>query len=200
MKLLDKVKEFLQPVEVQGKEKVFKPKVKIWRPKPIDNERFFSGTELIVSKTNTRGNITYGNEIFAKMAGYTEEEYLGQPHNIIRHPDMPKAVFKLLWDTLSTGKEINAYVKNLAKDGSYYWVFANVTPSFDRNHNIIGYHSTRRAPNRKALEIITGLYKKMKAAESIGGVHESTAVLVSVLETHKLSYEELIYRLQYNTL
>jgi PAS domain S-box-containing protein len=201
MIILDGIKKLLEPNMIEETvKKELKPNVKIWRPKPINTERHFSATELIVSKTDTRGNITYGNEIFAKMAGYTEYEYLGQPHNIIRHPDMPKAVFKLLWDTLATGKEINAYVKNLARDGSYYWVFANVTPSFDRNHNVVGYHSTRRNPNPKALEIVSGLYKKMKGAESYGGVHESTGVLVSVLEAHKLSYEELIYRLQYNTL
>jgi PAS domain S-box-containing protein len=200
------VKEFFKKLvepnigESKIKMGVDTPKEKIWKPKAIDVERTFSSTEIIVSKTDTRGNITYGNQLFAKMAGYTEDEYLGQPHNMIRHPDMPKAVFRLLWDTISQGKEINAFVKNLAKDGSYYWVFANATPSFDRHHNIIGYHSTRRAPNRKAIEIIKPLYAKMKSAETVGGIHESVLILTSVLEAHKLSYEELIFRLQYNML
>jgi PAS domain S-box-containing protein len=175
-------------------------KKKIWKPKPINVEKFFSTSELIVSKTDTRGNITYGNEVFTKMAGYIEDEYLGQPHSIVRHPDMPKAVFKLLWETIVTGREVNAYVKNLSKDGTYYWVFANVTPSFDRQQNIIGYHSTRRVPNRDALNIVEGLYKKMKSSESFGGIHESSTVLIDTLKQFKLSYEELIFRLQYNTL
>jgi PAS domain S-box-containing protein len=169
----------------------------IWKPRPIDVEKFFPDDEIIVSKTDTRGNITYGNKLFIRMSGYTEDELLFQPHNIIRHPDMPQIIFKALWDTISQGKEINAYVVNLAKDGKFYWVFANVTPSFDRDHNIIGYHSVRRKPNPKAIGIIKPFYKTLLEAEAVGGVHESTKELVKLLEAHKMSYEELILFLQY---
>ena len=175
-----------------------KASVQIWKPRPNNIEKVFPGDEIIVSKTDARGNITYGNSLFIKMAGYTEEELLGQPHNIIRHPDMPKLIFKALWDTVTQGKEINAYVINLAKDGGYYWVFANVTPSFDKDNNIIGYHSTRRKPNPRALEIIKPFYQTLKQAEAIGGVHESTKELVKLLESQGMSYDQLILHLQYN--
>ena len=174
--------------------------VKIWRPRPTDVEKVFPSDEIIVSKTDTRGNITYGNQLFSKMAGYTQDEFLYQPHNIIRHPDMPKLIFQALWDTITQGKEINAYVKNLSKDGSYYWVFANVTPSFDKDGNIIGYYSVRRKPNPFGLQIIEPFYHQLKKAEAVGGTHESLKLLVGLLESKKLSYDELIYRLQYNAL
>ncbi len=179
-------------------EEQIKQLAKIWRPKPINVEKVFGRDEIIVSKTDTRGNIIYGNSLFVKMAGYTQDEMLGQPHSIIRHPDMPKIVFKALWDTVSQGKEINAFVVNLAKGGEYYWVFANVTPSYDKNHHIIGYHSVRRQPNPKALEIIKSFYSDLRKAEVIGGMHESGKLLGSLLNTHKMSYEQLIYHLQYN--
>jgi PAS domain S-box-containing protein len=165
---------------------------------PTGVEQFFNEDEIIVSKTDTKGHITYGNEVFLKLAGYDEEELLGAPHNIIRHPDMPKAVFKLLWDTIQDGKEINAYVINLAKDGSHYWVFANVTPSFDSQNNIIGYYSVRRVPSQEVLkETIIPLYKKLKELEDEGGVDKSVGYLVSLLEDVGKSYEEFIFSLEY---
>ena len=87
-------------------------------------ERFFDDDEIIVSKTDLKGIITYGNSVFYRLAGYTEKELIGVNHNVIRHPDMPRAVFKLLWDTLAEGREIFAYVVNRAKNGDHYWVFA----------------------------------------------------------------------------
>jgi PAS domain S-box-containing protein len=175
-------------------------KVKIWRPRPTDAEKTFAHDEILVSKTDVRGNITYGNELFVKLSGYTQEELLGQPHNMIRHPDMPKLIFKALWDTISQGKEINAYVVNLAKNGEYYWVYANVTPSFDREGNIIGYYSVRRQPNPAALKIIKPFYHELRKAEAVGGIHESTKLLVELLESKGMDYPELIFRLQYNRL
>ena len=126
---------------------------------PTDKKLFFSQDEIIVSKTDLKGRITYANRTFCRIAGYTEAEVLGQPHSIVRHPDMPRAVFKLLWDTIFGGREIFAYVKNMAKTGDYYWVFAHVTPSYDGNRNIIGFHSNRRVPNRAVIETtITPIY------------------------------------------
>ena len=188
----------------KGKEKKFspekaeEPKVKLWRPRPINKEKIFPGDEIIVSKTDVRGNITYGNRIFIQMSGYPEDSLLGQPHSIIRHPAMPQLIFKALWDTISQGKEINAYVINMAKDGSFYWVFANVTPSFDEKMNIIGYYSVRRKPNLNALKIIKPFYESLKRAEAIGGTHESLKELERLLKSQKMGYEELVYYLQYN--
>jgi PAS domain S-box-containing protein len=153
--------------------------------------------DFIVSKTDLKGRITYVNKIFMQMADYNEDELLGKPHNIIRHPDMPRAVFKLLWDRVQNKEEIFAYVKNKTKYGDDYWVFANVTPSLDSNGNIIGYYSVRRKPSASALEIIKDLYTKMLEAEKKGGMEASTKVLTDALnENGGVSYDEFIISIQ----
>jgi len=162
---------------------------------PTNQEKTFQDDETIVSKTDTKGNITYGNRLFIKMSGYSEEELLGAPHNIIRHPDMPAVVFKLLWDTVSKGNEIFAYVKNMSKDGGYYWVFANVTASRDMSGNIIGYHSVRRSPSKTAIQTIEGVYKLLNDAEKKGGIPAAHKLLVDFLAEKGCTYEELVLSL-----
>ena len=152
--------------------------------------------DFIVSKTDLKGRITYCNKIFMDMAEYTEKELLGKAHNIIRHDDMPKAVFKYLWDTIPTKKEVFAYVINKTKDGNDYWVYANITASLDKNKNIIGYYSVRRKPNPSALKIIIPLYKKMLEVEKQSGVEASFQVLVDVLTDKGVGYDELIISIQ----
>lgn len=157
--------------------------------------------DIIVSKTDLKGRITYANRTFCRLAGYTEHELLGQPHNLIRHPEMPRAVFKLLWDTLQSGQEIFAFVVNLAKDGAHYWVFAHVTPTFGPNGNIIGYHSNRRSPNRAALPTVERLYRAMLAAEGQHSDKRSAAaagvgVLVGELDRLGLTYDKLVWTLE----
>ena len=112
-------------------------------------ERKMNDNDFIVSKTDLKGKITYCNRIFMDMAEYSEEELLGAPHNIIRHKDMPKDVFQLLWDRIQKKEEVFAYVVNRTKNNNEYWVFANVTASLDVRGNIIGYYSVRRKPNPK---------------------------------------------------
>ena len=166
---------------------------------PTSVEKSMREHDFIVSKTDTKGRITYGNEIFIEFSGYSEKELLGAQHNIIRHPDMPRGVFKFLWDNIAGGNEVFAYVKNMAKDGSFYWVFANVTPDYDASGNIIGYLSVRRAPKRSAVQVVDGLYKAMLEAEKKAGPKDacdaSLALLVSVLNEKGLSYEQLIHAL-----
>ena len=158
-------------------------------------ELSFKENELIVSKTDSKGKITYGNDLFIKLSGYTEKELLGAPHNIIRHKDMPKLIFKVLWETIKSGKEINAYVINLAKNGDYYWVYANVTPSYDSKGNIIGYYSVRRKPTEDALNIIKPIYKKLVDAERNGGISKSEAVLKEMLALVGGRYDKYIISL-----
>lgn len=159
-------------------------------------ERAMNENDFIVSKTDIRGNITYCNKIFMSMAEYDEEELIGAPHNIIRHPDMPQAVFKLLWDRIQKKEEVFAYVINKTKNDNEYWVFANVTASLDTRGDIIGYYSVRRKPNPQALAIIKPLYQQMLEAEKQGGVQASTNILMSVLEDKGVSYDELIISIQ----
>ena len=132
---------------------------------PRGAERTFDADEIIVTKTDLQGRITYGNDVFLRMSALTEEDALGQPHNIIRHPDMPRAVFKLLWDTIKEGREIFAYVLNLAADGTQYWVFAHVTPSINNAGQTVGYHSTRRKPDPGTIVTVRTLYDQIRAAE-----------------------------------
>lgn len=155
--------------------------------------------DFIVSKTDLSGRITYCNEIFIEMSGYTEMELLGAQHNIVRHPDMPRAVFQLLWDTIKSGRECFAYVKNLCKDGGYYWVFANVTPDHDDRHQPIGYFSVRRKPKPEAIQAVSALYAEMLAAEARAGARDaiaaSTALLNERLRRQGASYDEFILSL-----
>jgi len=152
--------------------------------------------DFIISKTDTKGRITYVNKIFMKMSEYNESELLGKPHSIIRHKDMPKSVFKLLWDMVQSGEEIFAYVLNKTKNGNDYWVYANVTPSYDSRGNVIGYYSVRRMPTTEALEIIIPLYQSMLRAERSGGVSAGTKILTDLLHEKGTSYNELIISIQ----
>ena len=152
--------------------------------------------DFIVSKTDLKGKITYTNQIFMQMSEYSEEELLGKPHNIIRHPKMPKAVFKLLWDTVQKGDEIFAFVLNKTKNNNNYWVYANITPSKDESGKTIGYYSVRRRPNPKALEIIQPLYEKMLQVEKSSGVPASSKILTDLLFEKGVSYNELIISIQ----
>lgn len=113
---------------------------------PTGVERIFSPEEIIVTKTDLHGRITYANEVFCRVSALEEADVVGQPHSLIRHPEMPRGVFRLLWDRLQRGQEVFAYVKNLAADGQHYWVFAHVTPTFDDLGRIRSFHSSRRSP------------------------------------------------------
>lgn len=165
------------------------------RPEPIDREKSFGKNEFIVSKTDLKGRITYGNALFIEISGYDESRLLGAPHNILRHPDMPRAVFKLLWDTVEQKKEIFAYVKNLSSDGSYYWVLAQVTPSLDDRGDIIGYHSVRRCPSREAIAVIAPLYARLLEIEKQSGMEASIAHLMGILNQKEISYDAFIHSL-----
>jgi PAS domain S-box-containing protein len=166
---------------------------------PTSVEKVMRENDFIVSKTDLKGRITYGNRIFIEFSGYTEAELLGAQHNIIRHPDMPRAVFKLLWDTIQAGQECFAFVKNMAKDGSFYWVFANVTPAHDADGKLVGYLSVRRRPKPESVKVVDGLYRAMLAAEQKAGARDavaaSTRILTNLLAEKGVSYEEFILSL-----
>jgi aerotaxis receptor len=130
----------------------------------IENEEVpFPEGKLIVSRTDLAGRITHCNPSFVEMSGYTREELIGQPHHILRHPDMPAAAFQDLWDTIQQSKQWHGYVKNLRKDGRFYWVYATVIPNI-RNGVITGYTSVRRKPSRAKVLECTKLYAAMNEA------------------------------------
>ena len=119
---------------------------------------------FLVSETDTKGIIQFANEDFCKIAGYTLEELVNKPHNMVRHPDMPKAAFKSLWDTVQSGNIWKGYVKNATKDGGYYWVYATVYP-FGNSEGAKGFLSCRRKPSREEIEEHEALYKEWKSKE-----------------------------------
>lgn len=167
--------------------------------KPTQTERLLTEGDFIVSKTDRKGRITYCNEIFIDISGYTEQELLGSQHNIIRHPDMPRGVFHYLWETVKKGEECFAYVKNMAKDGSYYWVFTNVTPDLNEKGEPVGYFSVRRKPEPQAIAAIAGLYGEMLAVEKRVGsqqaVNASLDFLTQQLNQKSISYDEFVLSL-----
>lgn len=167
---------------------------------PTGKERSFGTDEIIVSKTDTKGRLRYVNDVFCRVSLFQQSELIGQPHSLIRHPDMPRCVFKLLWDTIEAGNEIFAYVKNMAKNGDHYWVLAHVTPSFDANGAISGFHSNRRVADRAALAQIEPLYRKLLAEEERrenkrDGMMAAYDMLTSVLKQQDIEYDRFIFSL-----
>lgn len=129
-----------------------------------DREVAYPDGKLIVSRTDPQGVITHANQAFIDMSGYSEDELIGVNHYILRHPDMPAVAFKGLWDTIGAGTKWHGYVKNLRKDGAYYWVKATVIPNI-RNGELVGYTSVRRKPSRSKIEESEALYKTLLAEE-----------------------------------
>ena len=164
-------------------------------------ERFFDENDIIVSKTDLKGRITYANKVFLDVSGYAEAQCIGEPHSMIRHPSMPRCIFALLWDTIQSGREIFAYVVNRAINGDHYWVYAHVTPSLTQTGEIVGYHSNRRVPNRRVLEqFIVPLYADLRAAEQQHtnrkqGLQTSKAMVTDLLAEKGVAYDEFILTL-----
>lgn len=160
---------------------------------PTTIETKLNDDDFIVSKTDNKGIITYCNQIFIEMSGYNEQELIGKQHNIVRHPDMPRAVFYLLWQTLEQGKEFFGYVKNIRKDGGFYWVYANITPRLPIARKL-GYYSVRRKPRQEMIDVVSPLYAEMLAEERRVGaksaIEASTLILENKLNELGTSYEE----------
>ena len=130
----------------------------------VDHEVAYPDGKLIVSRTDTQGVITHVNQAFVDMSGYDRDELIGEHHCILRHPDMPAAAFKDLWDTVGRGDKWQGYVKNLRKDGAHYWVFATAIPNV-REGRVVGYTSVRRKPSRSKVNECIALYAHMRAEE-----------------------------------
>ncbi|SFV60608.1 SIGNAL-TRANSDUCTION SENSOR PROTEIN-PAS/PAC domain [hydrothermal vent metagenome] len=163
------------------------------RPEPLDKEKVLDPKRYIVSKTDPKGIITYGNDYFVEISGYSEAELIGKPHNIIRHPDMPKIVFKLMWDRIKKGENIMAVVKNLAKDGSYYWVVTEFESKVDPlTGEIISYTAFRKAASKDMIAMMEPIYKKLVEIETTSGMEESEAYLKDLLTQKGENYDEFI--------
>ncbi len=164
---------------------------------PTNVEHPLKKDDLIVTKTDIKGRITYANKTFLDICSFEETDVLDQPHNVIRHPDMPKAVFRMLWDVLKRGDEFFGVVKNLCSDGGYYWVFANITPSFDPSGKVVGYFSVRRHVEKELIGIMENLYKQMVQEENRykddkKAIEASTKILTDFIDEQGVSYNEYI--------
>ncbi len=163
------------------------------QPHPTDHEIILDPKRYIVSKTDSKGIIEYGNDYFVHISGYSENELIGKPHNIIRHPDMPRIAFKMMWDRILQGDNFIAIVKNLAKDGSYYWVVTEFESKRDPLSNeIISFTAFRKAAPRKAIETITPIYAKLIEIERQGGIAASEKFFRGYLEDHGTTYDAFI--------
>lgn len=163
-------------------------------------ERSFAPDEVIVTKTDLQGRITYANDVFLRVSALEESDALGRPHSLIRHPDMPRGIFRLLWDRLRAEEELFAYVVNRAADGAHYWVFAHVTPTRDARGAVVGYHSNRRLPSTSAVASIQTLYRQMLAEEASGSsatdaAQRGHALLEARLAERGESYDEFVWAL-----
>ncbi|WP_427977478.1 PAS domain-containing protein [Agarivorans sp.] len=164
-----------------------------------EKEITFKTSELIISKTDLQGKLTYANRTFMRVANYSELDLLGQNHNIIRHPSMPRGVFYGLWSTLKSGREFFGFIKNYTYDKDYYWVFANVTPDVV-NGKIIGYYSVRRSPPKQVIPNIEKIYLQMLEQEKTVDRSQASEfswnwLMDTIFNQHQQSYEEFVLSL-----
>ncbi len=136
---------------------------------PINEEYQFDKSRVLISQTDLDGVITYANKQFREVTGYSYDELVGKPHNIIRHPDMPHVTFTKMWDTIKSGQVFNGTIKNLCKDGRFYWVDLEILPIKDSKGDIQSYIAVARAASRKDIEENEELYNRMREAESHKG-------------------------------
>ncbi|PWB24673.1 PAS domain-containing protein [Flavobacterium sp. HTF] len=166
---------------------------RITRPTPSDREVDWNKTKVLLSKTDTKGTILYANEAFIDVSGYDEFELIGQPHNVIRHPDMPRVIFKFLWDSIKANQNIHAIIKNMSKTGRFYWVITDFKIISDSDGEIVGFFGTRKSvPEDIIVKFIEPLYKKLLHIEEASGIHASEEYLVGFLEERNKSYMEYV--------
>jgi len=163
---------------------------------PTDKETVLSDNDFIVSKTDLKSRITYGNQYFLKISGWQEKELLGQPHNILRHPDVPQVAFKILYEMLDNDEEFFGFVKNLKKDGGYYWVFASISCAYDANGKKVGYYAVRRKPIDGFKKVIEPLYQKLVEIEKSGGMNASHEAVQNLLKEKNITFNELTLGIQ----
>jgi len=157
-----------------------------------EKERKLSSEDILVSKTDVGGRITYGNDTFIEVSGYSKEELVGQPHNIIRHPDMPKAIFYIMWQSIKKGQNIMAVVKNLTKDGKFYWVTTDFDIQRNRDGAIRNYIAFREPTPRKVIKEVEKLYEIILDIEKKKGEKQSIEYLGTFLEEKNMTYNEYI--------
>jgi len=164
--------------------------MKFYRPLPLKKEIKILTRDFIVSKTDEKGKIIYSNETFSKITGYSKDEVMGAPHNILRHPDMPSIIFFLMWQRIQSGKNIRALVKNLSRTGEFYWVSTDFEIYKDEISQKNTYIAFRRSVSTKAIETIKPLYKTLLKIEKTQGKEASLLYLQKFLDERHLTFDE----------
>ncbi|OQX50005.1 MAG: histidine kinase [Epsilonproteobacteria bacterium 4484_20] len=162
------------------------------QPHPTGKELKLHPKDMIVSKTDVKGVISYGNKKFVEISGYRENELIGMPHNILRHPDMPKAIFYLMWKSIRNGQNIMAVVKNLSKSGDHYWVTTDFEIQRNKEGKIRNYIAFRQAAPKNVIKEIEPLYATLVEIEKEHGMEESINYLEAFLEEKHMSYNQFI--------
>ena len=167
--------------------------ITVERPTPIDKEVGWNKSQVVISETDVYGRITNVNDVFCNVCGYSPEEMIGQPHSIIRHPDMPKLVFKLLWDNLKVGNNFIGVIKNLAKSGGYYWVITDFEMRRDATGNITHYIARRKSVPKAVIEnYVAPLYETLLKLEKVGGMELSSRFFKNYLAKQGKDYIDFI--------
>jgi aerotaxis receptor len=167
---------------------------------PNSQEAQLPDDAFMVTKADKEGRITYVSRLFSEISAYREDELLAQPHSIIRHPDMPWGIYQLLWETLQAAQEFNGILKNLRKDGGYYWAFTNISASLSPTGDFLGYYSVHRKPSPRVIQALQSLYRQMLAAEANAASKEaaiaaSRKILISRLEADGMDYDQFVLTL-----
>ena len=162
------------------------------RPTPINEEINIPDDDVLISVTDPKGNIIETNDIFTKISGYSEDELIGSSHNIIRHPDMPKIMFKIVWDHIMDKENVMAVVKNLAKNGKYYWVVTDFVTRVDADRNIVNYTAYRRPVHDKVKKAVIPLYKALCAIEDVAGMDAAEKFLNNYFKDRDTNYDDMV--------
>lgn len=160
-----------------------------------DREVLIDPSKTLMTKTSAQGILEYANEYFMEVTGFTQKELIGKPHQVIRHPDMPQCIYHVINEHLSTGKNVNAVLKNITKDGKYYWVIVDLEANVDENGTLVSYYSRRKAIPKNFIPKIEKFYNNLKMIEQRQNVEFSLKYLEGLLEDQKLSFTELILNL-----
>jgi PAS domain S-box-containing protein len=165
---------------------------------PTGRESPFSEHEMLVSRTDLTGRITHVNDVFERVSGYSAAELIGRLHSIVRHPDMPGCVFKLLWDTIEAGGEIFAYILNMAKNGDHFWVFMHVAPIVGEHDRVLGYQANRRKPDPRQVRKIIPIYEALvaeerRASDRRHGMLAAHRHLIEKLRKKRVAFDESVF-------
>ncbi len=181
-------------------DKLSKKRTRLSKPTPVNREIIFDKDLVLLSITDSKGIIEYCNDNFVEISGYEEYELAGFPHNIVRHPDMPKTIFKLMWSRIQNKENVIAIIKNMSKTGRYYWIYTDFIVKEDEQGNIIGYKAYRKAAPKKAIETIIPIYKKLKNIEDAKGIDVAEKFLHGYLDGIGTYYDKFVEDLIINNL